>query len=62
MPSFTRVWKQVEEHRSGTETEAVRSMFAQLQPVSVDYGIMEKTDRAASCPGHRLSGRSSWTA
>jgi mannose-1-phosphate guanylyltransferase / mannose-6-phosphate isomerase len=48
---------------SGTETEAVRSMFAQLQSVSVDYGIMEKTDRAVVVPADiGWSDVGSWTA
>ncbi|MDD1632890.1 MAG: mannose-1-phosphate guanylyltransferase/mannose-6-phosphate isomerase [Methylococcaceae bacterium] len=48
---------------SGTETETIRGMFARLQSVSVDYGVMEKTDRAAVVPADiGWSDVGSWTA
>jgi mannose-1-phosphate guanylyltransferase/mannose-6-phosphate isomerase len=64
MPSLHEGLEQVRKSiGSGTETEAVRSMFAQLQSVSVDYGIMEKTDRAAVVPADiGWSDVGSWTA
>ncbi|NTW60884.1 MAG: mannose-1-phosphate guanylyltransferase/mannose-6-phosphate isomerase [Nitrospirae bacterium] len=64
MPSLHEGLEQVRKSiGSGTETEAVRSMFAQLHPVSVDYGIMEKTDRAAVVPADiGWSDVGSWTA
>jgi mannose-1-phosphate guanylyltransferase/mannose-6-phosphate isomerase len=64
MPSLHEGLEQVRKSiGSGTETEAVRGMFAQLQPVSVDYGIMEKTDRAAVVPADiGWSDVGSWTA
>jgi len=64
MPSLHEGLEQVRKSiGSGTETEAVRSMFAQLQPVSIDYGIMEKTDRAAVVPADiGWSDVGSWTA
>ena len=64
MPSLHEGLEQVRKSiGSGTETEAVRSMFAQLQPVSIDYGIMEKTERAAVVPADiGWSDVGSWTA
>jgi mannose-1-phosphate guanylyltransferase/mannose-6-phosphate isomerase len=64
MPSLHEGLEQVRKSiGSGTETEAVRGMFAQLQSVSVDYGIMEKTDRAAVVPADiGWSDVGSWTA
>jgi mannose-1-phosphate guanylyltransferase/mannose-6-phosphate isomerase len=64
MPSLHEGLEQVRKSiGSGTETEAVRGMFARLQSVSVDYGIMEKTDRAAVVPADiGWSDVGSWTA
>jgi mannose-1-phosphate guanylyltransferase/mannose-6-phosphate isomerase len=64
MPSLHEGLEQVRKSiGSGTETEAVRSMFARLQSVSIDYGIMEKTDRAAVVPADiGWSDVGSWTA
>ncbi|MHB8845801.1 MAG: mannose-1-phosphate guanylyltransferase/mannose-6-phosphate isomerase [Nitrospirota bacterium] len=64
MPSL---YQGIEEVRksigSGTETEAVRGMFSRVQPVSIDYGVMEKTDRAAVVPADiGWSDVGSWTA
>jgi mannose-1-phosphate guanylyltransferase/mannose-6-phosphate isomerase len=48
---------------SGKEAETVRAVFSRLQPVSVDYGIMEKTDRAVVVPADiGWSDVGSWTA
>jgi len=48
---------------SGNEADTVRALFSRLQPVSVDYGVMEKTDRAAVVPADiGWSDVGSWTA
>jgi mannose-1-phosphate guanylyltransferase/mannose-6-phosphate isomerase len=48
---------------SGREAEVVRDLFSRLPSVSVDYGIMEKTDRAAVVPADiGWSDVGSWTA
>ena len=48
---------------TSTETDTVRSVFKGLDPVSIDYGIMEKTDRAAIVPADiGWSDVGSWTA
>lgn len=48
---------------SGRESETVRTLFSRLEPVSIDYGIMEKTDRAAIVPADiGWSDVGSWTA
>jgi mannose-1-phosphate guanylyltransferase/mannose-6-phosphate isomerase len=47
----------------GNEAAAVRSVFFRLASVSVDYGIMERTDRAAVVPADiGWSDVGSWTA
>ena len=49
----------------GTEREAetVRAVFGRLEPISVDYAVMEKTDRAAVIPADiGWSDVGSWTA
>lgn len=35
---------------SGKERDVVREVFSNLEPISVDYAVMEKTDRAAVIP------------
>jgi len=48
---------------SGTESETARVLFSALKPVSIDYGIMEKTERAAVVPADiGWSDVGSWTA
>jgi len=48
---------------SGREADTVRTLFSRLDPVSIDYGIMEKTDRAAIVPADiGWSDVGSWTA
>ncbi|MEK6744535.1 MAG: mannose-1-phosphate guanylyltransferase/mannose-6-phosphate isomerase [Nitrospirota bacterium] len=48
---------------SGREAATVRDLFSRLDPVSIDYGIMEKTDRAAIVPADiGWSDVGSWTA
>ncbi len=49
----------------GTENEAetVKAVFKQLDPISIDYAVMEKTDRAAVIPTDiGWSDVGSWTA
>ncbi len=49
----------------GTPSEAgvVEKVFSRIEPVSVDYGVMEKTDRAAVVPADiGWSDVGSWTA
>ncbi len=47
----------------GTEAETVDEVFSGLQSVSIDYGIMEKTSRAAVVPADiGWSDVGSWTA
>jgi mannose-1-phosphate guanylyltransferase/mannose-6-phosphate isomerase len=57
----------IEEIRSNIgsprESEVVSEVFSRLEPLSVDYGIMEKTDRAAVVPADiGWSDVGSWTA
>jgi len=48
---------------SGREADTVRTLFSRLDPVSIDYGIMEKTNRAAIVPADiGWSDVGSWTA
>ena len=48
---------------TGKEAEVVRDLFSRLPSVSIDYGIMEKTDRAAVVPADiGWSDVGSWTA
>lgn len=48
---------------SGREADTVRALFSRLDPVSIDYGIMEKTGRAAIVPADiGWSDVGSWTA
>jgi len=48
---------------SGREADTVRALFSGLDPISIDYGIMEKTDRAAIVPTDiGWSDVGSWTA
>ena len=48
---------------SGRVPETVASVFSRLEPVSIDYGVMEKTDRAAVVPADiGWSDVGSWTA
>jgi mannose-1-phosphate guanylyltransferase/mannose-6-phosphate isomerase len=45
------------------ETEVVRMVFKKLDPISIDYAVMEKTDRAAVIPADiGWSDVGSWTA
>ncbi len=45
------------------ETEVVRTVFKKLEPISIDYALMEKTDRAAVIPADiGWSDVGSWTA
>ncbi len=49
----------------GTEKEAdvVKAVFKKLEPISIDYAVMEKTDRAAVIPADiGWSDVGSWTA
>ncbi len=48
---------------TGNEADVVGQVFARLEPVSVDYGVMERTDRAAVVPADiGWSDVGSWTA
>ncbi len=64
MPSLHQGLEEVRKSiGTGTESETVRGMFARLQPVSIDYGVMERTDRAAVVPADiGWSDVGSWTA
>ncbi len=45
------------------ETEVVKDVFKKLEPISIDYAVMEKTDRAAVIPADiGWSDVGSWTA
>lgn len=46
-----------------TEGEAMRTVFAELEPVSIDYGVMERADNIAVIPADiGWSDVGSWTA
>ncbi len=46
-----------------TETEVIRQVFKKLESISIDYAVMEKTDRAAVIPADiGWSDVGSWTA
>ncbi len=48
---------------TGKEAEVVKAVFDKLDPVSIDYAVMEKTDRAAVIPADiGWSDVGSWTA
>jgi mannose-1-phosphate guanylyltransferase/mannose-6-phosphate isomerase len=48
---------------SGSEADSIRTLFSRLDPISIDYGIMEKTARAAIVPADiGWSDVGSWTA
>jgi mannose-1-phosphate guanylyltransferase/mannose-6-phosphate isomerase len=48
---------------SGTESDTAQAVFSRLEPISVDYGVMERTDRAAVVPADiGWSDVGSWTA
>ncbi len=45
------------------ETEVIRKVFKKLESISIDYAVMEKTDRAAVIPADiGWSDVGSWTA
>jgi mannose-1-phosphate guanylyltransferase / mannose-6-phosphate isomerase len=45
------------------ETEVIKEVFQKLDPISIDYAVMEKTDRAAVIPADiGWSDVGSWTA
>jgi mannose-1-phosphate guanylyltransferase/mannose-6-phosphate isomerase len=45
------------------ETEVIKQVFKKLEPISIDYAVMEKTDRAAVIPADiGWSDVGSWTA
>ena len=64
MPALHQGLEEVRESiGSGTEADTVRSLFSRLPPVSIDYGVMEKTDRAVVVPADiGWSDVGSWTA
>jgi mannose-1-phosphate guanylyltransferase/mannose-6-phosphate isomerase len=48
---------------SGNEADTAQTVFSRLEPISVDYGVMERTDRAAVVPADiGWSDVGSWTA
>jgi mannose-1-phosphate guanylyltransferase/mannose-6-phosphate isomerase len=48
---------------SSKESDIIREVFKKLEPVSIDYAVMEKTDRAAVIPADiGWSDVGSWTA
>ena len=45
------------------ESDVIKEIFRKLEPISIDYGVMEKTDRAAIIPADiGWSDVGSWTA
>ena len=48
---------------TGDEADVVREVFKKLEPISIDYAVMEKTDRATVIPADiGWSDVGSWTA
>src|SRR3990170_2787415 len=48
---------------SGGESDVIREVFKKIEPISIDYAVMEKTERAAVIPADiEWSDVGSWTA
>ena len=64
MPALSKGLREIKESiGSGREAETVQAVFSRLEAVSVDYGIMERTDRAAVVPADiGWSDVGSWNA